>query len=57
LGGLIGLTVGLVIDSFWAFDDGGPHEPLARPQTAAWSVTPTIKVSDNSAGFGFAGRF
>jgi hypothetical protein len=57
LGVTIGMGVAVAIDGLWAFEDAAPTQPLPAPSRASWSVTPTVRVSDNSAGFGLAGRF
>ena len=41
----------------WAYEDAAvtpSPTPAPRP---SWSVTPTVKVSETSAGIGLAGRF
>jgi hypothetical protein len=57
LGMASGMVAAMAIDSIWAYDDVAPTpapNPAPRP---SWSVTPTVKVGDTSAGLGLAGRF
>ena len=57
LGALGGMAAAITIDSIWAYEDAAvtpSPTPAPRP---SWSVTPTVKVSETSAGIGLAGRF
>ena len=57
IGALSGMVVAMAIDSIWAFKDVAPAPSRTPLRRASWAVTPTLKVSDNSAGVGLAGRF
>jgi hypothetical protein len=57
IGALSGMAVAMAIDSIWAYEDAAPSSSPTPPRRTSWAVTPTLKVSDNSAGFGLAGRF
>jgi hypothetical protein len=57
IGMATGMAVAIAIDSIWAYEDSTPMPAPTRPPRASWSVTPTVKVSETSAGIGLAARF